>query len=201
MKKESPNNLNIQLPLTPGQPIPYGFPACIPNNIEPRSRNSFNDVLFVDQMGNPLANVNFYSVNNPSDGVTTGVDGMAALPDLPDSTMMRASYVGKKSVTKTLYEFTGGMITLQDEIGELDPVIITTPPPPTNTSTTTPSIPVVDNTQKYLKWALIAIAAIGVSTIVFGSSNSSDTQGLNGYKKSKKSKKKSKSRKKRTVTI
>lgn len=193
MSKKSPNNLNNQTISTiahagtcnmlPGKTGSNAYD----NTDGGRGADFDNTVIFVDEDGNPLANVNFVSVADPTIGSTTGVDGSAMFPDVADTTMMRASYVGRKSVTKPLSEFKGGLITLQKDVSGLDTVTLSHK----------------EIEKKLVKYAVGAGLVLG-AIYLFGNSKNAQSKkkkvaALNGPKKA--AKKKAKKRKKRTVRL
>lgn len=147
--------------------------------------------MIIDKNGDPLTNVHVkWSIGGTGFGTITDANGEATVNVDSESSVITISHMGKRShIAK--YSDLGSLITLQDNVNNLPPVVVGTKP----TTTTPPVIATVKKTN----W--VKTAAIGVGALLLIGALSKDGKkskggnGLNGTKGKKRKGAKGKKRK------
>lgn len=143
----------------------------------------------IDYNGNPIVSAH---VKWDAKGTITNAAGEATINVPTQSTEVTISYMGKRTHIAT-FENLGSLITLQDQVNSLPPVVVGQPKPPV-TTTTTPK-PTTPTTTMVKKTNWVKTAGIGLGAILLISALSGKKKGLNAPKpKKKKSGKKAKAK-------
>ncbi|MAB40179.1 MAG: hypothetical protein CL528_00365 [Aequorivita sp.] len=176
----NPNGGTTYGPGTGINPYPY----------QTGGKGAFSKTLqIVDKDGNPLVGAHLTWKDGSSNvGTTTDTNGEATINVVSENTAVSISYMGKRGHVATFANL-GSLITLQDNVNNLPPVVVG--PKPTQTTTT--NLPAA----KKVNWVKTAGIGIGALLLIgaLSSSSSKKSSGLNGPKGKKKSGKKGKKRK------
>ena len=155
--------------------------------------NSFapitTSILVIDKDGNPLINAH---LKWDGGGVITNAEGEAVVTVPSENTVITISYMGKRDHIAKFSDLVNAMVTLQDQVNNLPPVVVGTPKPPKTTPN--PSKPTQLKTTNWVSTAAIGLGAVLLIAAIMGSKKD---QGLNGPKSKKKTKTKSKSKSKK----
>lgn len=149
-------------------------------------------ITVIDMEGNPLVNAH---VTWPGGGVVTDANGDASISVPSENTQITISYMGKRTHIAAFKDLVNAMITMQDNINNLPPVVVNpTKPLPGK------YIPPKKTTQtNWLTTLGIGLAAfLLLTTLAKQSDKKTNSKGLNAPKpKKKKAGKKPKTKKRK----
>lgn len=151
--------------------------------------NSFapitTSILVIDKDGNPLTSAH---LKWNGGGVITNADGEAIVSVPSENTVITISYMGKRDHIAKFSDLVNAMVTLQDQINNLPPVVVGTKPP--KVTTPKPSTPVT--TVKKSNWVNTAAIGLGAVLLIAAIMGRKKEDGLNGPKSKKRKTKKTK---------
>jgi hypothetical protein len=168
-----------------------------------QNRGNTKEVEIIDKDGTPLQNAHItWTESGKKVGTITNAEGIATVEVENQTTLITITYVGKRTHVAAFKDL-GSLITLQDNVNNLPPVVIKNPTTkPTTPTNTTPPVAQVDKKSGFMKTAIIGIGALLLIS-AFSKPGGKGKSGLNGSaeglsgtkgKKKKKSKKSKKSK-------
>lgn len=148
-------------------------------------------IQVIDVNGNPLESAHLrWNENGSSKGTITDANGDATINVANENTIITISYLGKRAHVAAFKDLVNAMITLQENVNSLPPVVVKPTPKPTTKSPTATTTEVKKNN-------LVKTAAIGIGALLLlgalskgkkGKGGLNGPEGLNGGKAKKKKK-------------